>query len=265
MSSQWKRDIHTAFGGIVAEDSLKQATMERLSKKMHTRARRGSPMQAVALAACLAVFAVVALSMLYHAQRQYYIEDAYIALDVNPSVGLSINRYNRVIEVYPYNAEGRKVITGLTLLHSNYEEAVAALMDAMSRQGYLTDDGLVAVSLQSAIPEKEAALRSSLQADVDTFVTRQAVDAKSEIIPVDSDIKTHAHAQGLTPAKYLAILELQEVDPAATVSECRGHSIGEIRRQTREHAGHGGAGEADDAADDMEAGMGNGHGHHGGW
>jgi hypothetical protein len=56
-------------------------------------------------------------------------------------------------------------------------------------------------------------------------------------------MRNEAHEQNISPAKYLAILELRTLDPTATVDACRERSIGEIRELTQEHAGdhHDGA------------------------
>jgi hypothetical protein len=59
-----------------------------------------------------------------------------------------------------------------------------------------------------------------------------------DIFPVDGGTRSAAHDLHITPARYLAFLELQQVDPTATVDECRDHSITEIRQRTQEHKGH---------------------------
>jgi hypothetical protein len=63
-------------------------------------------------------------------------------------------------------------------------------------------------------------------------------DARAEIFPVTSDIRENAGEHHISPAKYLAISELQELDPTVTFEECAGHSIGAIRERARIHGGN---------------------------
>ena len=60
-------------------------------------------------------------------------------------------------------------------------------------------------------------------------------NAETDVFTVTSDVGMTAYGHHVTPAKYLAILELQAVDPTATFEGFTAHSIGEIRERTRSH------------------------------
>jgi hypothetical protein len=94
---------------------------------------------------------------------------------------------------------------------------------------------LFTATLQMKNDASERGLLDALRSSVDSALQSQNTFVEQDIFAVDSDTKTHAHQHGLTPAKYLAILELQAVDPTATFDNCRSHSIDEIKQQTHEH------------------------------
>jgi hypothetical protein len=67
----------------------------------------------------------------------------------------------------------------------------------------------------------------------------------------------------MSPAKYLAIQELLNVDETATLEEYSDATIRQIRQRTQEcqqeHEG------TDENGQGQSHGQGQGHGHHGGW
>ncbi len=71
------------------------------------------------------------------------------------------------------------------------------------------------------------------------------IAAFTEVYPITVKVKGYACENHVSPAKYLAISELQQADPTATSEDCVDHTIGELRQLTVEHGGmhHGEDGE----------------------
>ena len=70
---------------------------------------------------------------------------AVVSIDVNPSVSLSHNRFEYVIDTQAGNTDGAAVLDDLSLNNLTLSTALDALMGAMSRKGYLTDDAQISV------------------------------------------------------------------------------------------------------------------------
>lgn len=70
---------------------------------------------------------------------------AVVSIDVNPSVALSLNRFEYVIDTQAGNTDGAEVLDDLSLKNLKLSTALDALMGAMSRKGYLTDDAQISV------------------------------------------------------------------------------------------------------------------------
>jgi hypothetical protein len=167
--------------------------------------------------------------------QQYSLPSVYIDIDVNPSIELAVNRFGRVIDTLPYNEEGRAILQGVSLRNMDYEEASATLIGIMAARGYLVQDGLVSVTVQSGDKQRENRMLQKLQENIDTTLATHHTDADTEIYSVTGEIHEAAHAHHMTPAKYLAAIELQKANPAATFEESEDHSITEIRNLTKEH------------------------------
>lgn len=70
---------------------------------------------------------------------------AVVSIDVNPSVSLSLNRFEYVIDTQAGNTDGADVLDDLSLKNLKLSTALDALMGAMSRKGYLDDQAQISV------------------------------------------------------------------------------------------------------------------------
>ncbi len=250
--------IKTAFDAIQAEDTLKNNTVLYLHNEIQKRNRKKDRTvhRFVVAAASFAVLFVIGAVARYI----YATPFAYVDIDVNPSIELTLNRFDKVIDVYAYNEDGESVLSGLTLEHETYSNALTVLMETISQKGYLESDGLVSVTLQTNDTYRETALIINAQACVANGMGANYQTARVDVFAVNADIRNQAYENNISPAKFLAIQELMEVDPTASIDGCRGHSISELRERTQNCQNHG-----------MRngQGMGNGRrmggrGHHGG-
>ena len=70
---------------------------------------------------------------------------AVVSIDVNPSVALSLNRFEYVIDTQAGNTDGADVLDDVSLKNLKLSTALDALMGAMSRKGYLDDQAQISV------------------------------------------------------------------------------------------------------------------------
>ena len=241
--------INSAFDAIVAEQELKQSTMNFLEKKTGSRKRFKIRWVAVAAAALVViVFAVFFSYNLYHA------ETAVLDIDVNPSIEITLNRFGRVIAANAYNEEGEQLLESVPLLNKTYEEALEILIDKMVQRGDIQDAGLFSATLQT----DDGALLNKVTRCIGAALKTHDKDIKQSIFAVDKETKTRSHDLNLSPAKYLVIMELQSLDPTVTVDSCRDSSISEINRKIENCRNEHG----ENKGDDHNPGEGNGDDHY---
>lgn len=235
MDDKWRK----LFDDVRAEEDLKENTRRFLSAEIKKQRRKPGlfvPSRLVALAASFVMF--VALGTV--SAGMFFTASAYVDIDVNPSIELTVNRFGRVISANPYNEDGAKLLAAANVKYASYENAVAALLGAAAENGYIYNAKLLSVTLQANNSGSKNDMLSKLQTAVDSSLSAHHSNAQSEVFPVSEEVKGHAHAQHVTPAKYLAIEELQAVDPTANFDECAEHSISEIKELTESH--HEGSG-----------------------
>lgn len=229
--------MRDTFDKIHAEATLKQKTAAFLHEKIRQKSGSRKTVR-LKLAAICASFVLIFIIGGF-CNNLYFTPSAYVDIDVNPSIELMVNRFNRVIEASPYNDDGAAILQDINVLHMSYNAAVDKLIGAMVAKGYLKQDGTVSVTVQTSDGNRESNMLGNLQASINTALQTHHTDASSNVFAVNEEVRGYAHENHMTPAKYLAISELQQVDPTATFEDCREHTISEINQMIREHgSGH---------------------------
>lgn len=244
--------LRSALDQIKAEQALKDRTAAYLQAQMSRRQRPVRP--AMRLAAALAAIVVLAVSGAV-SYGVYAAPAAFIDLDVNPSIELTLNRFGRVLSAQAYNDDGAALLEELPLRHHDYTQAAQELLSAMMEQGYLTD-GLVSVTVQGGAEDE---LTAALQNSLSVLLAEHHATAALEVSAVSEEVKTQAHGHHMSPAKYLAVQALQEEDPAVTFEGCADDSLSELRERACHDEGHQGQASPEEESETQAHG---GHGQH---
>ncbi len=92
---------------------------------------------------------------------------ATVALDVNPSIELDIDKKEKVIEAEALNADARAVLEGMDLRGVDLNVAVNAIIGSMLQHGYISaDKNSILVSVDSDNAERAAALTASVTENI---------------------------------------------------------------------------------------------------
>jgi len=115
--------------------------------------------KALSAAACLAVICTAAFG--YHL---YYTPASYVYMDINPSVRLDLNCFERVIDVVPLNEDAEVLLSNVTVRKGSGEECMNTIVSACQEQNYLNEhntDIEVSVRTDSAKLETEVETASA--------------------------------------------------------------------------------------------------------
>lgn len=229
------KKILSMFDQIHAEDDLKKKTTDYLCAEMEKR--KQGKRKNWEFAAC-AVFALFLLCGGF-SYRICFSPAAYIDIDVNPSVELTVNRLGKVIRYKAYNDDGKRLLEEVNIYGAGYDEAFEKLVDAMKADGYLGADSLMSVTVQTNERKREAYLLNDLQRM--TAAAREGLQntIEADVYAVTEEVKHCANKNRISPAKYLVIQKLMEIDPGADFNECKEHSVHELQQLVEERCvGH---------------------------
>lgn len=243
------------FGPIRAEEDLKERTRAFLARETGNyakapAARHWYPVYAAACA-CL-------LFLLLGGRWLYFTPTAEISMDINPSIELSVNRFDRVIAVTGFNEDGQALSQELDVKYKDYAQAVEQVLHHDSVAALLSVGEVMSITVVSPDGGQSAKLLSGVEACAAGQSNIDCYSARPEEAAA-------AHEVGLSCGKYRAFLELRRLDPDITSETVRGMTMREIR----DLIGRLSAGGDDDAPSTGSGGQGNpasggGNGYHGG-
>ncbi len=128
--------------------------------------------------ALVAVLAIVLVSALSVGPFVGGITAATIALDVNPSIELEINRREAVVEVRTLNDAARTVVGDMNFKNVDLDVAVNAIIGSMLKHGYLsTDQNSILVSVSSRDEAKADSLKNKISKEIDLLLGGSDVSA----------------------------------------------------------------------------------------
>lgn len=244
--------FYDALEPIRASEGLKQNMNEFLHSELLKRRRKTYKPMRYALACCTMLVIMICGIGGY---SFYKMPVSYISVDVNPSVELALNRFDRVVNVTAFNDDGARILQKLNLKNKSYTEAVELLLSDRTFESYLSAESLLSFTVVS---DKEEALLAGIQQ------CKGYVLVNAECHGVNADNMEAAHHNGLSFGKYQAYLELFEYDKTITPDDCKLLSMRQIRDRISQYTNGEAAADAPVSGGQGNGGArkGNGHGHH---
>lgn len=217
------------FDRVHAEDVLKKNTLIFLQGEIRRR-RRFPGFRFAAAFACLAIlFLFGAISY-----NLYYTPLAYIDIDVNPSVELSVNRFGKVVRSSAYNDDGARILRDVKVAHLRYNDALEILLAAINAKGYFQRSNMLYITVQSNENLRLENMLYDLQETIAAASTNHHYNIDADLCSISEEVKHSATACQISPAKYLAIQDLLAVDPDIDFEECKEHSVHELQHLAQE-------------------------------
>lgn len=207
------------FSSIQAGEELKDNTKAFLAEKTHNYNKAALVWHRyyVYVAACLCL-----LFVLFGGQWLYFNPTAEISIDINPSIELSINRFDQVISVNEFNEDGLDLSNAVDLKYKNYEEAIELILRHDSITALQSSDEIMIITVVGSDEQQAAKILSSVATCTASRNNTYCYFARSEDVAA-------AHDVGLSCGKYRAFLELQLLDPDVTPEVVQGMTMREIR------------------------------------
>lgn len=193
-----------------------------------------------AIAACLALVAC-----LIGGVADFLRPVAYVGIDVNPSVELTLNRFDIVVGTHALNDDGQRALDEAPCVWRPFDDAARDLDGTM--RTIAGEDAVVEVSIDCDNESRYAALA----AQSNNCFGR---NGEAHCNRTSAEERQAAHDSGMGVAKYRAYQELQEAGVDISAEKCASMSMRELRDLLAESGVNTSEGESE------HTGMGNGQG-----
>ncbi len=147
---------------------------------------------------------------------------AAISIDINPSMELKINMYDKVIDVSSYNSEGEDLAETLNLKNLNYSDAVNTVLNNDFVLSCIESDELVEITVTGRFENMVENMRKSIS-------EQSGIPEENIYCLSNSEMIKSAHEAGISFGKYRAYLELYELDPDVTIEDISDLTMRQIR------------------------------------
>ena len=252
-------ELKTALDKVTADEALRQSTRAFLARQTDNYgAAKARPRTARRFAAAFACCVLVAAGGTGY--WAYFSPTCAISIDINPSVELAVNRFDKVIAVEGIGADGDALAETLDVRFLDYADALDSLLENPTVEDYLAEDEVLSIAVAGENAAQADAILT--QAQTCTAGTKNVYCHAANAEEVEQ-----AHDAGLSFGKYQAFLQLQALDPSVTPEDVQGLTMREIRDRIAAlsgetpSAGHGaGQGNGPGAGQGQGAGAGSGQG-----
>ena len=245
--------IYEAFDSIKACEKVKSSTRQMIKREAEKR-RRPVLFTGKVLAAFAALFVVLGLGGLYGVST-YPV--SYVSIDVNPSIELSLNCWNRVISATAYNDEGVRILNTVSVKGMPFESALETIVESETMAPYLEGDADMTVTIATGSQRREAQISES----VTNYSSHHGYHISG--YTADPETVSDAHHNGMSIGRYDAYVKLYGYDDTVTVEDCRDMSVSEIHSLIDEHETDSTHHSTDDSDDNGSSSGHHGSGHHG--
>lgn len=157
----------------------------------------------------------------------YFTPTVEISIDINPSIELEINRFDKIISLESYNDDGQELIKTLNVKFKDYSEAMNQIFKSEDIISLLEKDEIMTIAVIGSGSTQSEKVLSNLQSYTEEKHNTYCYYAHSEEVE-------NAHESGLSCGKYKAYLELKEVNPDITVDDIHHMTMREIRNMIDE-------------------------------
>lgn len=188
------KEIREAFDQIHAEEKLCNLAFEATKK-----ARNGSmlkfPVKRFMVAASF-------MACFFIAYYMYFTPTSVISIDINPSLELTVNRFNKIIDVVGYNDDGKVLKSSLNILYQNYQKAIETILTSDKVSDSLSKNEFLSIAVVK--------INKNQGEHILQFVTECTAEIKAHCYGVAYNDVSPAHSLGLSYGKYQVYIELQK-------------------------------------------------------
>lgn len=197
----------------------------------------------MAAAACICLMTVG--GGYYH--YEYLQVASQVEIDVNPSLKLSLNRKERVLQAEALNADGAELVNISSLKGQTVDQAVDQVVDSLVEKGYLQKGEAkhaVLVSVSGKNEEKAQQLKASVAANVEQTLSEKEVQAVvyDQVIQVTKELEELAEAYQVSVGKAEFVGQLVNENDALNqdqqdaYSRMMGQTMEELTQEIDENA-----------------------------
>lgn len=149
-------------------------------------------------------------------------EDAYVTIDINPSIELIVTPREKVIYANPLNEDGEVLLLNLNLIGLNVTEAIELILDEAINLGFIDPDSeetlveINTISVNARIKEK---IQAKVKEKVNEGFQNRGIMGRAEDKGFTPEFLEEAESYGVTPGFLMLAKSAIEFDDTLSLED----------------------------------------------
>lgn len=226
-----KQKIRSSFNNIKLPDFDMDSLQNRkgmIYVKKENKTHKSKKNLLIGISTCLAVCVCLFVGLGYFNSNLKV--TSTVAIDVNPSIELKINKHEKVLDVIPINDDAKIVLEGMDLKGSDIKVAVNALIGSMVKNGFIDElANSILISVDNPDSKESERLRQKIVNELNAFINSgNNISVVSQTLTNESSKAALAEQYGISLGKLELIEELIAKNNLYTYEELKDLSINEL-------------------------------------
>ena len=153
-----------------------------------------------------------------------------VYIDINPSVALKLNRFERVIGVEYLNDDAKALLSNTKLVGCDAQKALETVITACDSAGYVKDDSQIYLSASAKEEKQSEKLLVKLKGCAETMREKHEETYAVNTYNAKKSEKKEFEKESLSPAKYKAIKEIIEEDDDFKIEDLKKKTMDELNK-----------------------------------
>ncbi len=188
--------------------------------------RKINPMKYFAIAG---MFVLIFCSVLIYQLVKPSSVFAYVDVDINPSLELSIDKKANVIEVKALNTDAASLLKNIRLVNKPLTGAVRIIIDESGKKGFIHPGTKNAVLISASIKSGSEKVLDGIVSELQKTDFRAGSESiKAEVVKVDPTKRSEAVKNNISMGRYKLYEEISESDGGIDMQKAKTESIPKI-------------------------------------
>lgn len=153
-----------------------------------------------------------------------------VYIDINPSVALKLNRFERVIGVEFLNEDAKILLSDTKLIGCNAQDALETVIEACDSAGYVKNDSEIYISASSKEEKNAEKLLQKLKGHAEGMHKEQNETYSVNTYNTKKGEKKDFEKESLSPAKYNLIHEIIDEDGKYELEDLKHKPMNELQK-----------------------------------
>lgn len=168
-------------------------------------------------------------------QQQAYV----LAIDINPSIEISLDENFHVIDVRGLNEDARDIIEQLKIKENNIERVISNLIKILKKENYLSENESSIISstlieFNTSVGQSDTRIET-VENVFQLSIAKEKIAAKLDLNKENKQFYEEATESQLSVNVYRIYQKISEKDKKVDMDEFKDKSIAEIRKMTKQN------------------------------